>query len=95
MSMIEHTISSGNVFTDLGLKDARKLYTRAVIGSQVVMALEKHGYAPAEAAKVLGIERAQVSALRCGRFHRFNKKQLVGFLTKLGLKTAVGLRHPR
>lgn len=95
MSTIEHRISSGNVFADLGLKDAETLYARAVIGGQVVMALEKRGDAQAATAQVLGIEPAQVSDLMCGRFHRFNQQQLIGFLIKLGLKTAAGLGHPR
>lgn len=95
MSIIEHRISSGNVFADIGLKDAETLYTQAVIGSQVVMVLEKQGDANAETAKVLGIKPAQVSDLMCGRFHRFNQQQLIGFLIKLSLKTAAGLGHPR
>jgi len=44
MRTAEQRISSGNMFADLGLKEAPSLYARAVIGSQVVMVLEKpHG----------------------------------------------------
>ena len=94
MSKIDHEISSGNVFADLGLKDAGELYTRAALGSQVVMMLEQNGYTQAETSKMLGIKQPEVSALMCGRFHRFSQERLIGFLNKLDLKVTIEIsRH--
>jgi predicted XRE-type DNA-binding protein len=94
MSKIDHEISSGNVFADLGLEGAGELYTRAALGSQVVMMLEQNGYTQAETSKVLGIKQPEVSALMCGKFHRFSQERLIGFLNKLDLKVTIEIsRH--
>jgi predicted XRE-type DNA-binding protein len=94
MSKIDHEISSGNVFADLGLEGARELYTRAALGGQVVMILEQNGYTQAETSKVLGIKQPEVSALMCGKFHRFSQERLIGFLNKLDLKVTIEIsRH--
>jgi predicted XRE-type DNA-binding protein len=86
--------SSGNVFTDLGLEDAEELYTRAALGAQVVTKLKERGSTQAEAAQLLGIKQPEVSALMCGRFHRFSQERLIGFLNNLDLKVTLHIsRH--
>lgn len=91
---LEFENSSGNVFADLGLDDAEELYTRAALGTQVVMRLKERGYTQAEAATCLGIKQPEVSALMCARFHRFSQERLIGFLNKLDLKVTLQIsRH--
>jgi predicted XRE-type DNA-binding protein len=91
----EYERSSGNVFADLGLKDAGELYTRAALGSQVVVMLKENGYTQAKACKVLGIKQPEVSALMCGKFHRFSQERLIGFLNKLDLKVTIEISRHR
>lgn len=94
MSKIDHETSSGNIFADLGLEDAGELSTRSALGSQVVMILAQNGYTQAETSKVLGIKQPEVSALMCGKFHRFSQERLIGFLNKLDLKVTIEIsRH--
>ncbi|MCK7582383.1 MAG: helix-turn-helix domain-containing protein [Chromatiales bacterium] len=51
-----------------------RLYTRAALGAQVVKILQEEGYTQAEAAKRLGIQQPEVSALMCARFHPFQPR---------------------
>jgi len=91
----EYERSSGNVFADLGLEEAEELYTRAALGSQVVVMLKKNGSTQAQAAKALGIKQPEVSALMCGKFHRFSQERLIDFLNKLDLKVTIEISRHR
>jgi predicted XRE-type DNA-binding protein len=54
----------------------------------------QNGYTQAETSKVLGIKQPEVSALMCGKFHRFSQERLIGFLNKLDLKVTIKIsRH--
>ena len=92
---IDFEASSGNVFADLGLADAGELYTRAALGSQVVMALKENAYTQAEASRVLGLKQPEVSALMCAKFQRFSQERLISFLNKLDLKVTIKISRHR
>ena len=92
---INFETSSGNVFADLGLADAEELYTRAALGSQVVMALKENDYTQAEASRILGLKQPEVSALMCAKFHRFSQERLISFLNKLDLKVTIKISRHR
>lgn len=92
---IEFEHSSGNIFADLGLAEADELHTRAALGAQVVKILQEAGYTQAEAAKRLGIQQPEVSALMRARFHRFSQERLIGFLNKLHLKVTIQISRHR
>lgn len=51
--------SSGNVFEDLGLPDAEKLFLRATLGFKVFQIIEERRLTQAEAAKILRGEAAR------------------------------------
>ena len=92
---IDFEAGSGNVFADLGLADAEELYTRAALGSQVVMALKKNDYTQADACRILGLKQPEVSALMCAKFQRFSQERLIGFLNKLDLKVTIKISRHR
>ena len=54
-------VGSGNVFVDLGLKDADQLLGRSEIGFHVFKILEQKRLKPREIASILGIARSDVS----------------------------------
>jgi predicted XRE-type DNA-binding protein len=74
---------SGNVFADLGLRDADELYTRAKIGYQVQKILKDRKLKQREMADVLAIAQPDVSLLMRGKFNRFSTEKLVDFLKRL------------
>jgi predicted XRE-type DNA-binding protein len=74
---------SGNVFDDLGLKDADELLICAELTHLVHAALRDRGITPSEAARLLGLEEAQAAQLIAGRFVRFSTERLLHLLTAL------------
>ena len=74
---------SGNIFADLGLKNADELFARAQIGLEVVKIPKARKLKQQKAAGVLGIRQSEISYLMRGQFHRFSEGKLLGFLKKL------------
>jgi predicted XRE-type DNA-binding protein len=91
---IEFEAGSGNVFKDLGLKDADQLLARAQIGFHVYKILEAKQLKQREVAEVLGIAQPDVSHLMNGRFSRFTTDKLLDFLKRLDRKVTIEVsRH--
>ena len=85
----EYEMGSGNVFADLGLKDADELLTRAKLGHTVRMILERRGLKQKEISELLKINQSEVSKLMNGKYHLFSEGRLFGFLNKLDRKVTV------
>ena len=86
---IEFEKGSGNVFADLGLKDADQLLARAQIGFHVFKILEDKKLKQREIAEVLGIAQPDVSHLMNGHFSRFTTDKLLDFLKRLDRKVTI------
>jgi len=87
---------SGNVFADLGLKDADQLLVRSQIGYHVFKILENRKLKQREIASVLGIAQPDVSHLMNGHFSRFTTDKLLDFLKRLDQKVTIEVsRHHR
>jgi len=86
---IEFEEGSGNVFADLGLKDAYQLLARAQIGFHVFKILEGQKLKQREIADVLGIAHPDVSHLMNGHFSRFTTDKLLDFLKRLDRKVTI------
>ena len=85
---------SGNIFADLGLKDAGELYTRAQIGVHVFKILKDKKLKQREIAGILGIAQPDVSHLMNGHFSRFTTDKLLDFLKRLDQKVKIEVsRH--
>jgi len=82
-------VGSGNVFADLGLKDAGQLMARAQIGFHVFKILEAKKLKQREIASVLGIAQSDVSHLMNGHFSRFTTDKLLDFLKRLDRKVTI------
>lgn len=86
---IKFEAGSGNVFADLGLKDAGQLMARAQIGFHVFKILEAKKLKQREIASVLGIAQSDVSHLMNGHFSRFTTDKLLDFLKRLDRKVTI------
>lgn len=85
---------SGNVFADLGLKNADQLLARAQIGLHVFEILKQQKLKQREIAEVLGIAQPDVSHLMNGHFSRFTTDKLLDFLKRLDRKVTIEVsRH--
>ncbi len=85
---------SGNVFSDLGLKDAEELFARAKIGLEVLKILQTRDLPHREIGTLLNIRQAEVSHLMRGHFHHFSEGQLLGFLKRLDRQVTLVIRQP-
>jgi len=95
-SKIKFEESSGNVFADLGLKDADSLLMRAELGVQIIKILKSRGLKKQkEVQEVLKIGQAEVSQLVNARYHRFSEARLMAFLNKLDRKVTVQVSRRR
>lgn len=86
---IEFEEGSGNVFADLGLKDADQLLARAQIGYHIFKILKDGKLKQREIADVLGIAQPDVSHLMNGHFSRFTTDKLLDFLRRLDRKVTI------
>jgi len=75
--------STGNVFEDMGFKDAEKRLAKAKLVSRIHDIIEEHGWSQIEAGKLLGINQPKISALLQGRLEGFSLERLLTFLTRL------------
>jgi predicted XRE-type DNA-binding protein len=91
---IEVHEGSGNVFADIGLKNADELYARACIGIEVLRILEERRLKQREIGKLLEIQQSEVSHLMNGHFSRFSEGKLLGFLKKLDREVTLVITRP-
>jgi predicted XRE-type DNA-binding protein len=82
--ILDYTVSSGNVFADLGLPNPEELLAKAELAHKITVLIRKRGLTQAQAAKLLGVDQPKVSALIRGRLTGFSIERLMRFLLHLG-----------
>jgi len=90
------TPGSGNVFADLGLKDADTLMAKSALAIHIKRAIKARGLTQAAAAHILGLDQPKVSAITSGRLDGFSTDRLLRFLNELGcdVQISVSMPHP-
>lgn len=76
--------SSGNVFADLGLPTTGDEIMKVALARAITLAVKKRHLTQTEAAKIIGVDQAKISALLRGRLKGFSVDRLVRYLTLLG-----------
>ena len=79
----EHTVGSGNVFADAGLRDAEVHLLKAQLVSRLDDILRARGLTQSAAAKLLGAAQPDLSNVLRGRFRGYSVERLMRFLTAL------------
>ena len=80
----DYTISSGNVFRDLGISNPEEALAKAELAAKIATLIESKGLTQVSAAKLLGIDQPKVSALLRGRLAGFSFERFMRFLLMLG-----------
>jgi predicted XRE-type DNA-binding protein len=80
---IHATPSSGNVFTDLRLRDAEDKKTKVRLAVEINQIIADLGLSQTDAAKKLSINQPKISALSKYRLEGFSAERLMNFLTRL------------
>ena len=81
---IEVRGGSGNVFADLELENADELLVKAELARRIGGIIAAQNMTETEAAKMLGIDLSEMSALANGKLSGFSTTRLFRFLNALG-----------
>ena len=81
---LEFEVSSGNVFADLGLRDAEKLKIKSGLVIQILKAVRRLGLSQEEAGRRMGLPQPKVSGLFRGDFANVSERKLMNCLNRLG-----------
>ncbi len=84
--------SSGNVFADLGFRDAEERQTKVRLAATLCSIMERLGWTQVETARRLGINQPKVSALMSYRLDGFSVERLMHFLTALDQDVEIVIR---
>jgi len=76
--------SSGNVFADLGFRDAEERLLKAKLAYQIGQLIEQKGWTQTQTAARTGLDQPKVSHLLRGRLSGFSADRLFAILNRLG-----------
>lgn len=82
-SKIQYIKSTGNVFEDMGFKDAKECLVKAELALKINQIINKRKLTQVKAAKILRINQPKVSAIANGRLAGFSIERLIEFLNNL------------
>lgn len=94
MSKAKVERSSGNVFADLGIRNAEHYMAKAELAAKIFDIIQRRGLSQAAAGKLLGVSQPKVSALINGRLDGFSSDRLFRFLTALGCDVRITISRP-
>lgn len=76
--------SSGNLYADLGRKNAEELHAKAVLARTIYRIIKQKKLTQPKAAKLLGIPQSSLSRLLQGKISGFSTDRLLHILHQLG-----------
>ena len=92
---LEVVRGSGNVFRDLGYKNADAQLFKAILAAEIIKALDRDGLTLRAAHDRTGIAAADFSRIRSADLGRFTVDRLMSILNRLGSRVEVKVRVRR
>jgi predicted XRE-type DNA-binding protein len=92
---LEVVRGSGNVFHDLGHKNADAEQFKAILAAEIIKALDQEGLSVRAAHGRTGIAAADFSRIRNAHLERFTVDRLISILNRLGARVEVEVRVRR
>ena len=86
---------SGNVFRDLGYKNADAEQFKAILAAEIIKALDREALSVRAAHDRTGIAAADFSRIRNAQLGRFTLDRLMSIINRLGLRVEVKARVRR
>ena len=90
---IDFTISSGNVFADLGFTEPDTELVKAELVHAIATVIEQREMTQVEAADLMGIKQPNVSLLLRGRTENYSVGRLITLLNRLGHDVIIAHRE--
>jgi len=87
--VVEIHDSAGNVFEDLGMRDAQQRLAKAELARVIRRTIRNRGLTQSEVAKLFGVKQPDVSDLMRGKLSRFSMERLERFLNALDLEIRI------
>jgi len=89
---LEVVKGSGNVFRDVGHKDADVHQFKAILAAEIIKALDREGLSVRRAQSRTGIAAADFSRIRNADLKRFTVDRLMLIINRLGSRVEVKIR---
>lgn len=83
-SILEFEIGSGNVYRDLGFKDADAMLAKARIVAEISRIIRARRLTQTAVEGILGLSQPEISELLNGHFRGCSQERLIGLLGRLG-----------
>ncbi len=77
---IQQTLTSGNIFKDLGLPNAEELLAKAELSVAIIRAIKNRNLTQKQAAKITGTSQAKISDVVRGNLDQFTLDRLIKML---------------
>ena len=90
--MADYTISSGNIFKDLGFPNPDEELVKVKLASKINRLIADQGRTQKEASELLGISRSKMTSLRNGRLGQFSIDLLFYLLGKLDYDEVITMK---
>lgn len=94
----DYTVSSGNVFADLGVRNPEEALAKAELAHKIAVLIRAKGLTQKRAAELLQIDQPKISALVRGQLTGFSLERLMRLLLLLGQDVRITVEksaHPR
>src|SRR5690349_17421525 len=88
----KYTVSSGNVFADLGFDEPEMELLKARLAQAIAERIAERGITQSAAAAAMGLKQPNVSLLVRGRTENFSLSRLIVLLNRLGSDVLIGHR---
>jgi len=85
----DYTVSSGNIFKDLGISNPEERLAKAELAYQINTLIKERNLTQQQAAKLLGVDQPKVSLLYQGKLSGFSLERLFNFLNLLDQKITI------
>src|SRR3990172_6212398 len=79
----DYTLSTGNIFADLGFADAEERMAKVNLALQINVLIKRKKLTQKQAAELLNIDQPKISALFTGKLSGFSLERLFRFLSIL------------
>lgn len=84
---------SGNVYADLGFKDADTMLVKAELVLAIGSIIKERELTQARAAEIVGLAQPKLSNLLRGEFHGVSERRLMDCLTRLGRDVEIVIKE--
>ena len=82
--MIEIEPGSGNVYADLGMRDAEEMQVKAQLATKIGEIIKTRQWTQQQAARLLGMTQPKLSNMLRGQFRGVSEAKMLECLAKLG-----------